>query len=51
MQGADLGYEYIKGVFGLFGINDVKRITAEGLDIIGNDAQKLVGDAIDSISL
>lgn len=51
MNGADFGYEYIKGVFGLFGINDVKRITAEGLDIIGNDAEKIVNDAINSISL
>lgn len=46
MTGADYGFSYIKGVFGLFGINNVKCISAEGLDIIGNDAEKIVNDTI-----
>lgn len=47
MTGADYGYQYIKGVFGLFGINDCECISAEGLDIIGNDVEKIVNDAIE----
>ncbi len=47
MAGADFGYEYIKGVFGLFGIDDVERITAEGLDIIGTDVEAVVNEAME----
>lgn len=46
MTGADYGYSYIKGVFGLFGIQNVKCISAEGLDIIGNDAEGIVSEVI-----
>ncbi len=51
MSGAEFGYEYIKGVFALFGIKDVECISAEGLDIWGNDVEKILEDAIKGISV
>lgn len=38
----DLGYEYIKGLGKLFGIAATREILAEGLDIVGNDVEKIL---------
>ncbi|MGN1139437.1 MAG: NAD(P)H-dependent oxidoreductase [Ruminococcus sp.] len=46
------GYEYIRALaLEYFGIKDVALIKAEMLDIDGNDAEKILLDAIDIISL
>lgn len=39
------GYDYIKGLCQLFGIPKTYFASAEGLDIIGNDAAKIMADA------
>jgi len=49
MQGAEYGYQYIKAVFGLFGIGDVSYIGAEGLDIWGNDVRNIIEETIKGI--
>lgn len=47
---ANFGYEYIKGVFStLFGISDISFFSAEGLDIYGNDADKILKDATEKM--
>ena len=51
MAGAEFGYQYIKGVFGLFGIKDVEYIGADGLDIWGNDAAKIVNETIEGLTV
>ena len=39
----DFGFSYVKAVAGGFlGISDIKRYSAEGLDIFGNDADAIV---------
>ena len=41
----NFGFEYIKGVFSvLFGISDISFFSAEGLDIYGNDPEKILAD-------
>ncbi len=46
----NFGYDYIKGVFSnLFGIDDIEFFSAEGLDICGNDPQKILSDAIEKM--
>ena len=47
----NFGFDYIKGVFStLFGICDISFFSAEGLDIYGNDPEKILADAIEKIS-
>lgn len=41
----NFGYDYIKGLCQLFGIPKTYFASAEGLDIIGNDAAKIMADA------
>lgn len=41
----NFGYEYTKSLFNFMGINDIYFIKAEGLDIIGNDAEKAMIEA------
>lgn len=41
----NFGYEYTKSLFNFMGINDIYFIKAEGLDIIGNDAEKSMIEA------
>lgn len=41
----NFGYEYTKNLFNFMGINDIYFIKAEGLDIIGNDAEKAMIEA------
>ena len=46
----NFGFDYIKGVFStLFGISDISFFSAEGLDIYGNDPEKLLESAIREI--
>lgn len=46
----NFGFDYIKGVFStLFGISDITFYSAEGLDIFGNDPEKILSDAIEKI--
>lgn len=46
----DFGYEYIKSLAeSLFGIEDVKLIKATGLDIEGNDTEKILKKAEEEI--
>ena len=43
----NFGFDYIKGVFStLFGITDIVFCSAEGLDIYGNDPEKILNDTI-----
>ena len=43
----NFGFDYIRGVFQtLFGINDISFFSAEGLDIFGNDPEKILSDSI-----
>ena len=46
----NFGFDYIKGVFSnLFGIADISFFSAEGLDIYGNDPEKILSDAISNM--
>ena len=46
----NFGFDYIKGVFSvLFGVEDIAFFSAEGLDIYGNDPEKIVSDAIEKM--
>ena len=40
VDGADFGYEYICGIANMFGIPEVRRIQAEGLDVVGIDIEE-----------
>lgn len=46
----NFGYDYIKGVCALFGIEKTYFASAEELDIIGKDVQKIMEDAKDKIT-
>lgn len=46
----NFGYDYIKGLCGLFGIEKTFFASAESLDIIGMDVQKIMAEAKDKIS-
>ena len=46
----NFGFDYIKGVFSqLFGISDISFFSAEGLDIYGNDPEKILAEAENAI--
>ena len=46
----NFGFDYIKGLFStLFGIDDIYFFSAEGLDIYGNDPEKILSDAIEKM--
>jgi len=42
----EMGDRYLRTIFAFMGISDFTTISADGLDIIGNDVDALVGDAI-----
>ena len=46
----NFGYDYVKGLCALFGIEKTYFASAEALDIIGNDVAKIVADAKDKIT-
>ncbi len=46
----NFGFDYIRGVFStLFGIDNISFFSAEGLDIYGNDPEKILSDAIEKM--
>ena len=46
----NFGFDYIKGLFStLFGIDDISFFSAEGLDISGNDPEKILSETINKI--
>ena len=48
--GSNFGFDYIKWVFStLFGIKDISFFSAEGLDIYGNDPERILQDAVENI--
>ena len=50
LEGMNFGFDYVKALCNLyFGINDVECVAAEGLDIWGNDAEKILEDKINSL--
>ncbi len=42
----EMGDRYLKTIFGFLGITDYITIAAEGLDVLGNDIDSIVGQAI-----
>lgn len=46
----NFGYDYVKGLCALFGIKKTYFASAEELDIIGKDVQKIMMDAKDKIT-
>ena len=46
----NFGFDYVKGVFSmLFGISDISFFSAEGLDIYGNNPEKILESAIEEM--
>lgn len=45
MSELENGNRYLKAIMGFFGITDYTLISAEGLDVIGQDIKKIVGEA------
>ena len=46
----NFGFDYIKGVCStLFGVKEILFYSAEGLDIFGNDPEKILSDAIEKM--
>ena len=46
----NFGFDYIKALFTtLFGVDDIKFFSAEGLDICGNDPEKILAAAIEKM--
>ena len=45
----NFGYDYLKGIAEMTGIDDTEFFSAEGLDIYGVDAEHVVEEAIDKI--
>ncbi len=42
----EMGDRYLRTIFGFLGITDFTTISADSLDVIGNDVDTVVGDAI-----
>jgi len=42
----EMGDRYLRTILGFLGITDVTTISAEGLDVIGNDVDSIVGNAV-----
>lgn len=42
----EMGDRYLRTIFGFFGITDYTTIAAESLDVIGQDVEAIVGNAI-----
>ena len=47
----NFGFDYVKGLCMLLGIFDTKEITAEGLDIYGNNVEEILKEAINKITI
>jgi FMN-dependent NADH-azoreductase len=51
IRSANFGFDYIKCLFStLFGIPDISFISAEGLDLYGNDPEQILQDAIQKVT-
>ena len=42
----EMGDKYLRTIFGFLGVTDFTTIAADGLDVIGNDVDAIVGHAI-----
>jgi len=42
----EMGDRYLRTIFGFFGITDFTTIAADGLDVIGNDVDKILEEAL-----
>lgn len=42
----EMGDRYLRTLFGFLGITDFVTISAEGLDMVGNDVEGILGDAV-----
>jgi len=42
----EMGDRYLRTIFGFFGITDFTTVSADALDIVGNDVEVIVGNAI-----
>ncbi|MBK5246911.1 MAG: FMN-dependent NADH-azoreductase, partial [Peptostreptococcaceae bacterium] len=42
----EMGDRYLRTILGFLGITDFTTISADGLDVIGNDVDAIVGKAI-----
>lgn len=45
VDGANFGYEYLCGIARMFGIDEVRYVVAEGLDVVGADIDKCLEPA------
>ena len=43
----EMGERYIRAILSFFGVKDIKSISAENLDVIGIDVDKVVSDSIE----
>ena len=51
LEFSDEEKDYVKGLFGqLFGVSDIVFLSAEGLDIYGNDPEEILAEAVKSFS-
>jgi len=42
----EMGDRYLRSIFAFLGITDFQTVSADGLDIVGNDVEAIVGEAI-----
>ena len=49
IEGQNYGYDYMKAVASMFGIKDAELISAQGLDIVGNDVESIMQEALEKI--
>ncbi|MEG1425666.1 MAG: NAD(P)H-dependent oxidoreductase [Raoultibacter sp.] len=45
LEGANYGYDYLRGIAAMFGIPEVRLVAAEGLDIVGMDIEAQMSKA------
>lgn len=43
----EMGEKYIRAILSFFGVKDIKSVSAENLDVIGIDVDKVVSDSIE----
>lgn len=49
-SGGNFGYEYVKALAeGFYGISDVRLVAAQGLDIKGNDPERIMAEAKEQV--
>lgn len=47
--GSNLGYDYIRGIGAMLGVSSFREYRAENLDIVGNDVEKIMAEAVSAI--